>query len=53
MWDVNIAPRNPGQVIHGDHFKTHHPEVTGDYHYGPPLDLAGLKLEEVDITGIQ
>ena len=41
VWDVSVAPRNPGQVIHaGVHFKTHHPEITGDDCYGPPLDLA-------------
>ena len=37
----------------GDHFKTQHPETTRDDHYGPPLDLAGVKLEEADITDIQ
>ena len=24
------------------HFKTHHPEITGDDHYRSPLDLAGV-----------
>ena len=37
----------------GDHFKTHHPEITSNDHYGPPLDLADVKLEEIDITNIQ
>ena len=36
-----------------DHFTMHHPEITRDDHYGPPLDLAGVKFEEVDITDIQ
>ena len=36
----------------GDHFKTQHTEITTDDHYGPPLDLAGVKLEEIDITDI-
>ena len=36
-----------------DHFKTHHPEITGDDHYKPPLDLTKFKLEEIDATHIQ
>ena len=53
-WGVDIAPRNPFQVIHGgNHFKTQHQEITRDDHYGPPLDLAGVTLEEIDITNIQ
>ena len=51
---VDIAPRNPGQVIHGwITSKTHHPEIIRDDHYGPLLDLARVTLEEVDITDIQ
>ena len=34
VWDVSIAPRNPSQVIHGDHLKSIHPEITGDDCYG-------------------
>ena len=37
----------------GDYFKTHDPEITRGDHYGPPLDLAGVKLEEVDTSDIQ
>ena len=37
----------------GDHFKTIHSEISGDDHYGPPLDLAGVKLEEASVTDMQ
>ena len=36
-----------------DHFKIHHPKITGDDHYGPPPDLAGVKLGEDDASEIQ
>ena len=36
----------------GDHFKTNHPGITRDDCYGPPLDLADVKLEEVNVIDI-
>ena len=36
-----------------DYFKTHHLKITRDDCYGPPPDLAGVKLEEIDAYGIQ
>ena len=36
----------------GDHFKTHHPGITRDDHYGHPLDLADVKLEGVNVIDI-
>ena len=36
----------------GGSFKTNHPEITRDDHYGPLLDLVGV-LEEVDVIDIQ
>ena len=35
-----------------DHFKSNYPGITRDDHYGPPLDLADVKLEEVDAINI-
>ena len=36
-----------------DHFNTHHPEITRDNHYGPPLDITKVKLEEIDAADMQ
>ena len=36
----------------GDHFKSNHPEITRDDCYGPTLDLADVKMEEVDVINI-
>ena len=52
--DVVNVLRDHGQAIHGGgHFKTHHPKITRDDHYRPPLDLLGIKLEEADVVDIQ
>ena len=34
----------------GDHFKTIHLGITRDDLYGPPLDLADVKLEDVNVN---
>ena len=36
----------------GDHFKTNHLGITRDGQYGPPLDLADVKLVEIDVINI-
>ena len=36
----------------GGHFKTNHLGITRDDHYGPPLGLADVKLEEVNVINI-
>ena len=50
---VTTAQRSWSGHTWVDHFKTHHPEITGDDYCGPPSDLAGVKLEEIDTSEIQ
>ena len=57
IWDsvqgADTVLKNLGQAIHGgEHFKTNHPGITRDDHYGPPLDLADVMLEEVNVINI-
>ena len=51
-WGVDSVLRNLVRLYLGRHFKTKHPGITRDDHYGPSLDLADVKLEEVDVIDI-
>ena len=47
------CPKNLGQVIHGETILRPITQTSiKDNHYGPPLDLAEVKLEEVDVIDI-
>ena len=53
VWGVNTVLRNLGQVTHEGTISKLIIQESLDDHYGPPLDLADVKLEEVDVIDMR